>query len=283
MGVVLLSVLMNSGNILLDKLVLSRRRLSLQNYIPLLFVFLFFVTAAFLPWAGSANLSLAFSQQYIFYFMLMVLLAIIWNIFYYQGLQKEKLIEFEMILLLTPLMTILLAGLFFPEELNWRVFTAAIIGAVALFLSHLRKHHFAFDKYAIHLILAAFLIAVETMVQKELLSVYSPALLYAVRTGILAIFFSIYYRPQIAKIDNTTYQLVFATAVCGTLSMVTRFYGFQVAGITFTTLVLLLVPIITSWLDAKFNKTPVKRRTVLAFIVILLCVIYATLAQNDLV
>lgn len=255
--------------------------MELRNYIPLLFVFLFFASLVTLPWLGGINTALASSQMYIFYFILMVLLAIMWNIFYYQGLRKEKMIEFQMILLLTPLVTVLLAILFFPEEYNRPVFLAAVVGGLALFFSHVKRHHLEFDKYALHLLLAVILIAMETMVQKELLYVYSPATLYAARTGILALFFAIYYRPQTHKVHDYEFRLVFLSGVLGAFYMITKFIGFKELGVIYTTLILLLVPVLSSWLDAKLYGTEIKRRTIIAFIIILLCVVYATIHQSN--
>lgn len=277
MGIVLLSVLSNTGNILLDKFLLTKQKMKLGDYIPLLFVFLFLVTAVTLPWTGAINNVLASSQQYIFYFVLMVLLAIIWNIFYYQGLQQESVLEFEMIMMLTPLVTVIMAVLFYPEEFNSTVFLAALIGSGALFMAHLRKHHFDFSKYAIHLVLAVVLISMENMVQKELLSIYSPTLLYAIRTALLALFFGIYFRPKMSDVSNRQFALVFWGAVMGALGMIGKLYGYNEIGITFTTLILLLVPVLASWFDAKANKTPIKKRSIFAFVIILCCVAYATL------
>jgi drug/metabolite transporter (DMT)-like permease len=282
MFIALLSALASVGNVLIDKHVLTRRKMRISDYIPLLFVFLFLATFVTLPWLGSVYVALATNQQYIFYIVLMVLLAIIWNIFYYQALQKEKIIEFEMILLMTPLVTILMAALFFPEEYNRRVFIAAVIAAVTLVVTHLRKHHFQFDRYAIHLLLAVVLVAMETMVQKELLSIYSPALLYAIRAAMLALFFTIYYQPKIGHIHDQDFRAVMLTGAMGAFYMVTKFYGYQQVGVTVTTLVLLLAPIMTAWLDSQLNNTPVKRRTIVAFVIILLCVGYAVWQQYAL-
>jgi drug/metabolite transporter (DMT)-like permease len=279
MSVVLLAVITNIGNVLLDKHALAKDKMRLSEYIPLSFVFLFLVATISLPWTGSINWALAFNQQYIFYFILMILLAILWNMFYYEGLQKEKMIEFEMILLLTPLVTILMAAMFYPEEFNPPVFGAAVVGGLALIFSHLRKHHFQFNKYAVHLVLAVFLMAMEAMVQKELLTIYSPGLLYAVRTACLALFFTIYYRPNMAEVTNERFHIVFLTAIFGAVSMIAKFYGYESIGVTFTTLLLLLSPILVSWIDAKVNKTKIKHRTVIAFTIILLCVVYAIMNQ----
>lgn len=279
MAIVLLGVLAYCGNILIDKFILAKQKVSINQFIPLLFSFLFIVTALTLPWTAEINTILAANQQYIFYLILMVLLAIIWNIFYYQGLQKEKMIEFEMILLLTPLATILLATLFFPEEFNPPIFGAAIIASLALLLSHVRQHHLEFDRYAIHLLLAVLLMAMEVMVQKELLNIYSPALLYAVRTGILAVFFHIYYQPKVDAISHANFNRVFLSGVLGALAMVALFTGYKELGVTYTTLLFLLVPIMVSWIDAKMNHTPIRHRTVIGFVIIFLCVVYATIVQ----
>ncbi len=280
MLVVFLSAISHAGNVLLDKFVLSKRKMKLGEYIPLLFGFLFIVTLITLPWLGDIKTFLAFTPEYMFYFLLMVMLAIMWNIFYYEGLQHEKIVEFEMVVLLTPLVTVLLATLFFPEEFQLPVFIAAIVGSIALILSHVRKHHLDMDKYSMRLVLAVILIAMEAMVQKELLRVYSPAALYTARTAVIALFFYFYYQPKIEKVHGGDYQVVLMSAILGAFSMVTRYYGFNQLGVTMTTLVLLIVPIITSWLDAKMNRQRISRRTILAFIVIVACVAYATIAQS---
>lgn len=275
----ILAAVSGIGNILIDKALLTGQKMKISNYLPLLFLFLFLIVLVTLPWTGAVNMLLATSQQYIFYFILMIMLAIIWNVFYYQGLQKHKLIEFEMIMLLTPLVTVLMATLFFPEEYSRPVFLAAIIGSLILFLSHLRKHHFQFDKYGINLLLAVVLISMETMVQNELLRIYSPALLYALRTAFLAGFFVLYFRPKMHEVSNQQFNIVFLTAILGVITMVSRFYGFQMIGVTFTTLVLLLVPVVTSWVDAKLNKSPIRHRTLVAFTAIIICVIYALIGE----
>lgn len=276
MFVVLMSVLASAGNILLDKFALSTRKIAIKEHMPLAFGFLFLATALTLPWLGGVDAVLATDRMYMFYLVLMVVLAIMWNIFYYQGLQKERMVEFQMIMLTLPLTTVLMASIFFPEEFRWPVFAASIVGGVTLLLSHLRKHHFEFDKYSMHLLLAVFLIAMESMVINELLQVFSPALLYTIRTGILAVFFTIYYQPKIHSIPNFDYQVIIGSSLLGAFHMVTKFYGYQQLGITYTTLALLLVPVIVTWLDAKINKQPIRRRTVIAFVVILACVVYAT-------
>lgn len=271
----LLAVLTGTGNILLDKFLLTKQKMPVADYLPLLFSFLFLTTLVTLPWSGGINSVLAIDTQYVFYFVLMVTLAILWNMFYYEGLKRERLIEFQMTLMLTPVATVILATLFFPEEFNLPVFSAAMVGSAALFFSHLRRDHFHFDKYEIHLILAVFLMALEVMVARELLNVYSPALLYTIRTAFLAGFFALYFKPSTKQTTNQQFNLVFLTAILGAASMVARLYGFQFIGITFTTLILLLVPIFSSWYDARLNKAKIKKRTIVAFVVILLSVIYA--------
>ncbi len=277
---VLLASLAYAGNILIDKIVLSRRKVAISDYIPLLFVFIFFCTLLTLPWLGGINWALAASRTYGFYFILMILLAIMSNIFYYQGLKKEKLLEFELISMLTPLFIVLMAAVFFPEEFNLPVMIAALVGTLALFLSHLRKHHLDFGKYEIHLLLAVILMAMEVMVQQELLAVYSPATLYALRTGTLALFFTIYYKPNIKTIADFDFRMVFLAAALASIYFILRLYGFQIIGITFTTLILLISPILVAWISARANNEHIQRRSIIAFIVILLSVAVAAVLQR---
>jgi drug/metabolite transporter (DMT)-like permease len=275
MFIALLSALAATGNILLDKFALSTRKVALKEHLPLSFGFLFLLTFISLPWLGGVEQTLLGNRMYMFYIILMVLLAIMWNIFYYQGLQRERMVEFEMIVLTLPLVTVVMAAVFFPEEFRWPVFAASLVGGITLLVSHLRKRHLEFDKYAIHLLLAVVLMAMESMVINELLQVFSPATLYAIRTAMLAVFFTIYYRPKVHSIPNFDYTLILASSAFGAFSMVAKFYGYQILGITYTTLMLLLVPVLVTWFDAKVNKQPIRRRTLVAFVVIMICVVYA--------
>ena len=92
-----------AGGVVADKIILGRYKIPVMRFIPLLFIWLAVITAVFLPIWGSADYSLIFSRYYIGLLVLLIIVAVTWNIYYYQGIQKENLAEFELIMLFTEL------------------------------------------------------------------------------------------------------------------------------------------------------------------------------------
>ncbi len=276
---ILIPLIAAIGNVLgliSDKVVLSIRRVPLGIYQTILFIFLCFFTALLMPFLGRINFSLALSATYLAIFGVMIATAIIWNIFYYRGIQNEEIYEFELIITLTPLMTTFLAGLFLPEERNWRVIEASVVASLALLLCHLRKRHFVFSNYSLGLIICVLLMSLEMIFQKLLLKVYSPVSLYFFRTLVIVIFFVIFYRPKIAKINLKSYGLIICSAAAGVVQMVLKFYSFEIFGVVYTTLFMILAPILIYLSSVLIFKEKLSKRTILAAAVILACMVWAS-------
>lgn len=262
---------------MIDKIALSKNRIPLKGFEVFLFLFLCFFTAIFVPFLGKINYQLAFNPTYLVVFLVMVATAISWNIFYYKGLQKENLNEFELIITLTPLITTFLAGLFLAEERNWAVIQASVVASLALILAHIRKRHLVFSQYSLGLIICVFLFSLEMIFQKILLRAYSPVSLYFFRTMIVFIFFLIIYRSKISDISLKNYGLIIVSAVTGATQMVLKFYGFDVFGVVYTTLILTLAPILVYFASFFIFKEKLSLRKMAAAVVILGCIVWATM------
>ena len=271
-----LSALGSAAGVIIDKIALARKKIPLDIFQTFLFLFLCFFTAIFVPFLGQINFSLAFSNTYLLIFVMMIATAVVWNIFYYKDLQKETLNEFELIITLTPLMTTFLAGLFLEEERNWTVIQAAVVASLALIFAHLRRRHLAFSQYSLGLIICIFLMSLEMIFIKLLLNVYPPASLYFFRTLIIFIFFLIFFRPKISKVNLKGYGLIIASAAAGVMQMVLKFYGFSEFGIVYTTLILTLSPILVYFASFFIFKEKLAKRTIVAAIIILACIVWAS-------
>lgn len=271
----LISALSQVGNILVDKITLTRRQVALHVFVPVLFLFLFFFTVLLYPFLGKISSDI-FKPYYLIIFALMLASAIIWNIFYYRGAQLEKVHEFEMIVMFQPLLTILLAIIFLKGQQNIQTIIASIVAAVALIAAHLNKTHLEFSTGARSLILATIFMSAELIFIKILLNVLSPVALYAIRTAILFIFFYFYYRPDIFKIANPNAALILSSALLGSAQMVTKFYGFEKYGVVYTSLILILSPLLVYILSTIFLHERLKPRMVVSSIIILGCIVYAT-------
>lgn len=273
-----LSAIASSFGTVIDKVALSKRKIQIRHYVPYLFLYLFFFSALASPFFGYVNWSLLLSPQFIFLFLVLILLAIVWNIFYYESLKREKLMEFESIIMIAPLVTIMLSWIFFPETWQIKVGIAAIVAAVALIWSHWDKHHFTFDHYSLNLIVAVLLMATEEIIAAELLrdQVVSPVSLYALRTFVLFVFFFAYYRPRVEKVDPKSLNIVGLSGLLGALSMIFKYYGYQKVGIPFTALVTIAAPITVYVGSALVLKERQKARVILATGIIAAAIIYAT-------
>jgi len=270
-----ISALTQAGGIILDKIILTRQRVEMRVFIPVLFIILFVFSALLMPFLGWIHWEL-FSPKFIGLFCLMIALAFFWNILYYRGAQAEKVHEFELIIMAQPLVTILMASAVFANERNWYVLIAAVVAAVALFFSKFTREHFSFSPTMWGLVWAVLLMSAELIVIRMLLFLLSPVALYALRTGILAVAFYFYYRPHLKVISRAHYAFIGTSAALGTIQMITKFYGFETLGIVYTSLILIMAPVLVYISSALLLHEKIKWRTIVSGLVILGCIIFAT-------
>lgn len=270
-----IAALSQAAGIIVDKIILTRRRMEIHVFIPVLFLFLFLVTAILMPFLGSINFDF-FKPYYLLIFGGMITSALIWNVFYYKGVQVEKVQNFQLIILLQPLLTIILAAFLLEKTINLNVLIASIIASVALIFSQIEKKHLEINRSEWGIILAVIFISIEIILQKIMLEVFSPAALYFVRTGIIFLFFIFYYHPRFSQVSNINTGLILLTSFLGVTQMVTKFYGFQEFGVIYTSLVLILSPILVYIISIIGLHERLKARIIVSALVILLCIIYVT-------
>lgn len=276
---VILASIGYAGGVVVDKIELSLCRTPVKKFIPLLFLLLAAITLLLVPSLGHFN-SAVFSARYFFLFILMLIVATVWNVFYYEGLQKENLHEFELIMLLTPIVTIILAEIFLPSERGFKDFILGFIASLAFMMSRFRSHHIKLTISAKRTVLAMVLISFESILLKELLSVFSPVMLYFLRTLAIALVFLYLYKPKLKDLPIKSVGMIALSAAFGVLQMVLKFYGFQSLGVVETTMILLLGPFFV-YLFSYFyfhERQHYKRDFVCASIVII-CVLYSTIVQ----
>jgi drug/metabolite transporter (DMT)-like permease len=263
-----------AGGVVADKFVLSRYKVPVMRFMPLLFIWLAIITGIFLSrWGGFSSSALK-DWRYIGLFVLMILVAVIWNVLYYQGVQKEDLHELELIMLLSPLVTIIFATMFLPSEREWRVFVPGIIATFALLATRFRKHHIKIGQTAWRTIAAMLLMSFESILIKELLNVFSPVMLYFVRTLFIAIIFLVLYRPKLMSMPRNAFALTILSAVFGVVQMVLKFYGFQSLGVIETTMILILGPFLVYAASSFFFREHLYKRDILAATIVVTCILY---------
>jgi drug/metabolite transporter (DMT)-like permease len=270
------------ANMVVDKIGLSKRKIPQAVYVPYVFLYLFVFSAILAPFFGAVDWSYLLNAHQdpfpLFLFLIMIALAITWNIFYYEALSKEKLSEFETITMMTPFVTIALSWIFFPERWDIHVGAAALVAAIVLIWSHWEKHHFSMDHYKLDLILAVFLMSMEDIIATNLLSykIFTPVSLYALRTLILTGFFFAYYKPNKRPIPRATLSYISLSGFLGMIYMVLKWYGYTTLGIPFTVLITVVAPITIYTASAMVIHERLRGKVLIAATVISLAVLYAT-------
>lgn len=272
----LISAVGTAAGLVVDKITLSRERLSLRVYLPLVFAFLCGFTLLLTPVLGRIDFGIALLPNSLFLLFLMVVMAIAWNVLFYQSVKKERVYEHEMISMTAPLITILLAAVFFPEERDTTIFVLAVIASVALFLARKEKAKFIIDRDGYNLLLGVILMSAENIIFRELLYSYTPVALYAIRTFILACFFMAYYSPRYKQVSVKHWWLIAGSALIGVISMVTKLYAFAEIGVIYTTLISLLAPLLVFFASWEIFHERIRARIVVASIIILAVVSWAT-------
>lgn len=265
-----------AGGVVVDKIVLSKFRVPVMRFIPLLFIWLAVITAIFVPLWGRFDFDQFTNSKYILLFLAMILVAVIWNIFYYRGIQREEIHEFELIMMLSPLITIVFAEIFLPSERSLPIFLAGLIASGALIATRFRHHHLKISTTTWQTILAMVLMSGESIIIKNLLAIMSPVTLYFIRTAIIAIVFLIMYRPKLLAMSREAYALIILSGIFGVVQMVLKFYGFVNLGVVETTLILILGPFSVYFVSGYYFKEKIYKRDIFAAAVVVGCILYVT-------
>jgi len=272
----ILSTIFGAGGMILDKLTLTRHKVNLGVFLPVGFLLVFLMTLVLVPFFGRVDWQIALLPNSLFLLFLMVVIAIAWNVFLYQSIQHEKIHHHELIMMLGPIITVVLAAIFYPEEYDARIFYLALIASLALIFSKSQKEHFFTGKVSYNTFLGVVLMSTEAVVIRELLYSYTPVALYAIRTLVITIFFLFYYRPDVRKVTPQAWGLIGFSAFFGLIQMLARFYAYSELGLTYTTLISILGPIIIFLASWEILHEKIRPRVIFAALVILICVIIAT-------
>lgn len=272
-----ISAVSSAASVIVDKVLLTRQRIPLGVLLTIGFILISGLSLILFPFFGRIDWDIALLPNSLFLLFLMVLLALAWNVLYYQGLQKEKVHNHELMMMLAPLMTIILAAVFFPENFDLRIFGLALIASFALIFAKGEKEHFFINKSSYNTFLAVILLSAETIVIRELLYSYTPLALYTVRAVILAMFFMVYYRPRYSRVTIKHWWMIAGSAVIGFILMLTRYYALADLGVIYTMLILIISPMIVYFFSWELLNEKIRPRMLIAAVVVLTCVTLATL------
>jgi len=272
----LISAIASGTGTIWDKIILSRERVTLRVFLPLVFVFLFAFTLILMPFFGSVDWEILLLPNTLFLVLLMIVIAVASNVLFYQSVQRDKIHHHEMVMMVAPLITVMLAAIFFPEEFDSKVFLLALVSSLALIWAKGKKEHWLGSPATYNAFLAVVLMATESIIIRDLLYSFTPVALYGLRTLVIAVFFYAYYRPHYNQVTIKHWWMIAFSALLGVILMLGRYYAFAELGIIYTTLVAILAPVIVFFGSWEILHEKIRPRMILASIIILACVTWAT-------
>jgi drug/metabolite transporter (DMT)-like permease len=272
------AALTQATTLIADKELLSKERISRRDFVPLTFlllcayagVFSFFVGWVD-PWAYFTLYGLGLTGA-------VIVLGIAWNWVYFRAIQSERVSAVENIMILSPLATILLSGFFSPGTLALSTVVAALAATGLLFWGFRSHRGLRLDHNLLLLLASVAAMALENIAVAKLLQadIISPVTFFAIRTGVIGLFFYAWYRPKFERMKHSHLERVAILSALGAVMMLMRFYGLRDAGVVTTSLALILVPVMVYAGAGFFLKERLKKRQVVAGVGMALIVAAAT-------
>lgn len=272
-----LAAMTQAASLLYAKVALTRRRISVRDYIPGLFLFLALFSLIVQPVLGGFDYTGFMASGSFVKFLLAIAAAMVWNVCYYLGLRKEKANTSEGIMILMPLATIAMAWLFDWSQFNLQIAVVTALATAVVIWAYSNQRVFVFDKYAFLLGVAVVFTALENVLAAQILQqgFIAPATFYFIRTLLLFGVFYLYYRPHLKQVSRSNIRVLSLSAIIGTTMMLLRFYGLKDAGIEVTAIILILSPALVLIFASRFLHERIKPKRVVGMVAVLGMIIYA--------
>lgn len=253
------------------KWLLRVSKLELRTFLPVQFLFLFILTSLLIPFFGRIDPQ-AGELRYVLLFVVLIAVAVVWNVFWTRAFRQQSLHEYELIDLLLPVFTIVLAALTFPDEREPVRMLLALFAAGVFMVTHLRRNHLNFKQTDRWFLFAIFLMAAEIILTKPLLLLFSPVSFYCLRTGVIALVMIAIFRPRLRRISSFVWSQMLLNSLLFVIHRLLMLLSIEKSGIVTTELLLLVGPILLAISAYVFFRERWTLRTGLAFGVILLTI-----------
>jgi drug/metabolite transporter (DMT)-like permease len=271
-----------AGGTIIEREILKKKAMDIKKYQTLEFLAIVLVMLPLLYFSWRVD-SPALQLKNILIFAGIIILAIIANMFTFYSMKGEKVSNLEPAKMLEPLFTILLAllfSIFFGSlyENNTKVILPALIAGATLILSHVKREHLNFNKYFLSAIVGSFFFALELIISMLILSYYSSITFYFLRCATILIISLIICKPKLSGIENKLKLKIFFVGIIWVIYRVATYYGYMKIGVISTTLVLMLGAVFIYIFAKIFLKEKISTRNIIASVVILGCILYASFA-----
>jgi drug/metabolite transporter (DMT)-like permease len=273
-----IAALGSASEVIIGKFILSKEKMPFKSFIALQCVAIFFVTVFLYFFFGEVNFSAITPVHYLVFFAIIVI-AYIYNYLYAYAFKNGKVCDVEPLVMIHPLITMLLAATFYPDERNYKVLIPALVAGAILAYSRIERHHLRVNKYSLAAIAFALLIATETTLVKYMLEVFSPVGFYTIRIGILSVLFLVALRPNLRKVEpKVSLQLVFNGAIIA-IEYILIYVAIGQIGLVNTSLIFLLSPVLILFISNIIFKEKMGKKKAIADAIILACIAAAIIIK----
>ncbi len=272
----ILSAISRSAEIILDKQILSRQKVDFRNYLVGGFLLILVVGGVIGIFFGEISSSF-FQFSFLLAFIGVIATAVGWNAIFYRAIQHEKLTDVEPIILATPLSVILIGAIFIPDEREWKYIILGVIAALSIIIAHIRKSHLHFNIYSLSLVGYVLLFGFEALFLKVVLANCNAFALYPIRVFFVMIILALIFRPPLKKLRKKDWLSLVVVALIANTYHLFLYLSYDIYGITFTALFIVLEPILIYLASLFFFKEKFYWRNIVAAVVVVGCVITALL------
>jgi drug/metabolite transporter (DMT)-like permease len=267
---------------ILDKFNLRNKKIGIKLYQTASFLALVLIMLPFIYFFWKLD-SGAFELKNILIFVGIIISATIANLFIYYSERGAKITSIEPAIIVETFFVILITiifGFFIKgfSETNSKIIIPAIIAMIALVFPYIKKEHFKPNKYFVAAILGSFFFALELVLSKLILNFYSPMTFYFLRCLFILMISFIIFMPNLKKLNVKNWGLILIVGAVYVGYRLATYYGYLHYGIIFTTLIMMLAPIVVYLLASIFLKEKLSWKNVLSSAIIVGCVVYTLIA-----
>ncbi len=272
----LISALGNAFEVILSKRVLDHYKMPARAFFTLGSTLIFFVMCTLLFVTKGVSIGTLSIYHYLL-FGGVIIVGFFYNYLYYYALKRGALCDVEPLAMMYPLVTMLIAIVFYPDERNLYIVIPALVAATTLIASRIRPHHLKMKKATTAMLGFVILIAIEANLLKPLLEVVSPMLLYTARIGTLATLFLFVSKPSLEKVKEEAIWQTAIVSLVVAVELSAYYYAIKTLGVVETSLILLLAPVAILFSSKYLFKEKLTLKKSLSSAVILACIAVAIL------
>ena len=270
----LAATILQTASAVVDKIILSKRKLPYETYIAYSFPMIFIVNALLMILFAPPFGAYLFTNTTIMLLAADIIIIVGANIFYYKLLKKESLSETYTIGLLSNIPSVLVVGLFFASERSPLTLILALISVGVLAAAHYKNGRlFVSKKEAAYAIWTLAIFPFGAVISKQLLFTWSPISLEFVRGGLVTAVMLFFYARYLKSVDLKTMMLLITTNAVSAIGWIYYFFSYQQSGVVFTILVISLQPLLVYFASVFLLKEKLEMKKFMAFCIIVLSII----------